>query len=118
PTVDFNALLPEDHALAETARAAAEHAARYLEEVSPHRAIESIFELVSAANRYVDATEPWRLAKEGDTVRLGQVAYTVLESLRFLSIMLWPFIPSKCDGLRAQLGLAPISLDDARDQWP
>ena len=46
----------------------------------PNRALEAIWELVAPANKYVDQTEPWKLAKQGDHTRLGQVVYTVLES--------------------------------------
>jgi methionyl-tRNA synthetase len=118
PRIDLGALRDEDRALVETAKRAAAQAAKHLEEVAPHRALESVFELVAAANRYVDGTEPWRLAKEGDGARLAEVAYCVLESLRFLSVMLWPFMPDKCDGLRAQLGLPKIALTEGEDQWP
>lgn len=118
PSIELAELREEDLALVEVAKRVAEQTARHLEDVSPHRALESIWELVAAANRYVDATEPWRLAKESDKARLEQVAYTVLESLRFLSVMLWPFLPDKCDALRAQLGLSPIALAVGADQWP
>jgi methionyl-tRNA synthetase len=118
PSVDLGALREEDRALVETAKRVSAQAAKHLEDVAPHRALESVFELVAAANRYVDTTEPWKLAKEGNEARLAEVAYCVLESLRFLSVMLWPFMPDKCDGLRAQLGLPAIALAEGEDQWP
>ena len=118
PTIDPGALPADDRALLDTAERVAAQAAKHLEDVAPHRALDCIFELVAAANRYVDATEPWRLAKEGDEARLAQVAYVVLESLRFLSVMLWPVMPDKSDGLREQLGLEKIALEVGRDQWP
>jgi methionyl-tRNA synthetase len=73
---------------------------------------------VGATNKYVDQTAPWQLAKEGQTERLGQVAYTVLEALRWLSISLWPFMPHKCDALRHQLGLPPLMPTQHLDLWP
>ncbi|MBC7172017.1 MAG: methionine--tRNA ligase subunit beta, partial [Polyangiaceae bacterium] len=118
PAVDVSSFREEDRALIAVAKRAAEQSAKHLEDVAPHRALESIWELVSAANRYVDTTEPWRLAKENETARLAEVAYTVLESLRFLSVMLWPFLPDKCDALREQLGLPKVALRVGEDQWP
>ena len=81
--------------------------------MQPSRALDAIWELVSAANKYVDQTEPWKLAKQNDIGRLGQVVYTVLETLRYLGIMLWPFMPTKCDELLSQLGLGSLEPEAA-----
>ncbi|MEO0324055.1 MAG: methionine--tRNA ligase [Myxococcota bacterium] len=105
-----------DEALRQTAERVAREAAAHLEGIAPYRALDTIFELVGAANRYVDQTAPWALAKQGETERLGTVAYTVLEALRWLSVMIAPFMPSKSAGLRRQLGLAPLAPGD--DAWP
>ncbi|MEM1418246.1 MAG: methionine--tRNA ligase [Myxococcota bacterium] len=107
-----------DEALRATAERVAKEAAAHLDGVAPYRALDTIFELVAAANRYVDQTAPWALAKNGETERLGTVAYTVLEALRWLSVMIAPFMPSKSAGLRKQLGLVPLAPEEARDAWP
>jgi methionyl-tRNA synthetase len=86
--------------------------------VQPSKALDAVWELVSAANKYVDQTEPWKLAKQVDSARLGQVVYTVLETLRYLGIMLWPFMPNKCDDLLSQLGLGSIYTEPGIDVWP
>ncbi len=85
---------------------------------APHRALESIWELVSAANKYVDQTEPWALLKSDPNHRLPTVLYTVLESLRWLSVLLSPVLPSKCQDLRKQLGLPPLAVRQGLDLWP
>ena len=103
-----------DEGLRETAERVAREAAAHLDGVAPYRALDTIFELVGAANRYVDQTAPWALAKQGETERLGTVAYTVLEALRWLSVMIAPFMPSKSAGLRRQLGLTPLAAGDGR----
>ena len=108
----------EDKKLLREANLAAQSAATAMDKLQFHRALEAIWGLVSAANRYVDATEPWALAKTGDKERLGQVCYVVLECLRWLSIMLWPFMPNKCDDLREQLGLQPLLPIESLDLWP
>jgi methionyl-tRNA synthetase len=118
PKVDPTALGEREKELVATAQAACARAAQHLEDIAPHRALEAIWELVAAANKYVDQTEPWKLAKNGETQRLGEVCYAVLESLRWLSLVLWPFMPRKCDAIREQLGLPPVMPTVGVDQWP
>jgi methionyl-tRNA synthetase len=113
-----NAIGDEERELVAVAEKAATAAAQHLDLVGPHRALDAIFELVAAANRYVDRTAPWALAKSGDKERLATVCYHVLESLRWLSVMLAPFLPEKTRALREQLGLPPITPAEALDQWP
>lgn len=67
--------------------------------------IESLWELVRALNKYVDSSQPWALAKEGDTARLGTVMYTMLECMRKVAVHLWPVMPESAEKLVAQLGL-------------
>ncbi len=108
----------EENVVIEAAQAAAKKTAERLTAVAPQKALDAIWEFVAVANRYVDRTAPWALAKEGNTERLAQVAYTVLESLRWLSIMVWPFMPDKSDMMRAQLGLPALSPAAGADLWP
>ena len=57
-------------------------------------ALAEIFELISRANKYIDETTPWALAKdESKKTRLATVLYNLLESIRISSIMLAPFMP-------------------------
>lgn len=111
-------LEPADEALIAAAKQAAAQSAQHLDAIAPHRSLDAIWELVAAANRYVDQTAPWALAKEGKTERLGQVAYTVLEALRWLSVLIAPFMPSKSAALREQLGLSPLQPAEGVDAWP
>jgi len=118
PVVERSELLPIDRALLDAAQASAANAARQLEDVHPNRALEAIWELVTAANKYVDQTEPWKLVKQNDTQRLSQVVYTSLEALRYLGLMLWPFMPVKASELLHQLGLDALSPAAGVDLWP
>jgi methionyl-tRNA synthetase len=118
PHVDLSSLVEADRALIEKARQTADEAAQHFDALSFHRALDRIWELVAAANKYVDSTEPWKLAKQDDPTRLRQVCYTVLETLRWLSVMLFPVMPSKCDELRAQLGMPPLLATENVDLWP
>ncbi|HTU61055.1 MAG TPA: class I tRNA ligase family protein, partial [Polyangiales bacterium] len=101
-------------AAARCCRAAADH----LELVAPQRALEAIWELVAAGNRYVDRTEPWALAKRGETQRLAHVVYQVLETVRMIGVMISPFMPGKAAELRHQLGLDPLMATHGLDLWP
>ncbi|MBQ1229460.1 MAG: methionine--tRNA ligase subunit beta, partial [Clostridia bacterium] len=58
-------------------------------------ALEGIFEMLSRANKYIDETTPWTLAKdEANKARLGTVLYNLMEAIRQGAVMLTPFIPA------------------------
>ncbi|MBI3031417.1 MAG: class I tRNA ligase family protein, partial [Candidatus Rokubacteria bacterium] len=86
-----------------------------MEEFAFQRALIAIWEFIGAANRYVDATAPWALAKDpAKRERLGTVLYTLAETLRCLSILLEAFLPSTAERIRVVLGLSgtPVALLD------
>ncbi|QQR88552.1 MAG: methionine--tRNA ligase [Myxococcales bacterium] len=118
PHVDPSTLQDIDKELIQTAHRCSEQAACHLDAIAPNRALDTIWELVASANRYVDQTAPWTLAKTGDKQRLAEVCYTTMEALRWLSVMIWPIMPNKSSELRAQLGLAPIMPTEDVDLWP
>ena len=61
-------------------------------------ALECIFEMLSRANKYIDETTPWTLAKdEAKKARLGTVLYNLLEAIRFGAVLLKPFIPATAE---------------------
>ncbi len=58
-------------------------------------ALEGVFEMLSRANKYIDETTPWTLAKdEANRERLGTVLYNLMEAIRQGAVMLTPFIPA------------------------
>ncbi|MBQ8309806.1 MAG: methionine--tRNA ligase [Clostridia bacterium] len=58
-------------------------------------ALEGLFEMFSRANKYIDETTPWTLAKdEANRARLGTVLYNLMETIRAGAVMLMPFIPA------------------------
>ncbi len=68
-------------------------------------AIDEIFVLLRRANKYIDETMPWALAKSEETLpRLGTVLYNLLESIRFAAISLEPYLPDTSKRMLAQLG--------------
>lgn len=75
-------------------------------------AVEGVFELFSRANKYIDETAPWTLAKDAtQRERLGAVLYNLLEAIRWGAVMLTPFIPATAEDILAQLGTDKTSYD-------
>ncbi|MFQ5356013.1 MAG: methionine--tRNA ligase [Mariprofundaceae bacterium] len=68
-----------------------------------HIALEQINRVVRHGNRYVDFNAPWKLAKEGEDLRLDTVLYHLIETLRLISLQLLPFIPTKAGQMLAQI---------------
>lgn len=68
------------------------------------RAIDALWELVRALNKYVDTQAPWALAKEGKTERLKTVLYVLLASMRKVALALWPVMPHAATIMLQQLG--------------
>ena len=68
-------------------------------------ALSDIFKVLSRANKYIDETMPWILAKdESNRPRLASVMYNLLETIRVCAIFLKPFIPDSCEKIFAQIG--------------
>jgi len=69
-------------------------------------ALQSIWQLVTRANQYVDLTKPFSLAKDpAQAQRLEEVLYNLAETCRVLAVLLWPFLPGSASKIYAQLGL-------------
>ncbi|MDR1125229.1 MAG: methionine--tRNA ligase [Deltaproteobacteria bacterium] len=66
--------------------------------------LEALWELVRALNKYVDASAPWALHREGKTRELGTVIHTLLDIMRKVALHLWPVMPGTAEKLLAQLG--------------
>ena len=70
-------------------------------------AIDEIFNVLRASNKYVDDTTPWVLAKdESKKDRLETVIYNLLESIRVCGVLLKPFIPGTSDNILEQLNIS------------
>ncbi|MBE6714907.1 MAG: methionine--tRNA ligase [Ruminococcaceae bacterium] len=68
-------------------------------------ALECVFSMLRRANKYIDETMPWALAKnEDDKPRLGTVLYNLLETIRIAAVLLTPAIPATCESIFSQLG--------------
>ena len=82
----------------------------YMENYKIPEALASIWELIGRANKYIDETMPWILAKDEEKKeRLGTVMYNLMESLRFASVLASPFLPSTSEKINEQLKTDVIS---------
>jgi methionyl-tRNA synthetase len=79
---------------------------RLLEQNRLQGALQSIWQLVTRSNQYVDHTAPFKLAKDpAQAARLDEVLYNLGEVCRILAVLLWPFIPGAAAKIYAQLGI-------------
>ena len=70
-------------------------------------AVDAVLALLRRANKYIDETQPWVLAKSEETrARLATVLYNLLESIRWGAVMLAPMVPATAETIFAQLGTA------------
>ena len=68
-------------------------------------AVEAVINLAKRCNKYIDETAPWALAKdEAQKERLGTVLYNLLEGIRFISVLISPFMPETGKAIQAQIG--------------
>ena len=80
-----------------------------IDELRIPEALEAIFNLIGRANKYIDETTPWILAKDEDKKeRLGTVLYNLAESLRFSSVLLSAFLPDTAKKINEQLNTTVV----------
>ena len=104
---------PIDEELIGMIRGAAERYAAQMDKLQLHLALEEAFKLIQRANKYIDETMPWKLAKEEDKKpRLASVMYNLLEALRVSLTLLTPFMPESC-----AKGFEQIGADAAARSW-
>ncbi|MEG1528351.1 MAG: methionine--tRNA ligase [Clostridia bacterium] len=81
-------------------------------------AIACIFKLVNCANKYIDNSAPWTLAKDpSNKPRLDTVLYNLCQSIRYVAVLLAPFIPDTAQKIYDKLGqgLIPDNFDSLND---
>lgn len=77
----------------------------YMDKTQLNNALAEIFKVVSRANKYIDETAPWVLAKdENNRTRLATVLYNLLETIRIVSTLLSAFMPTTMTRALEQIG--------------
>lgn len=79
--------------------------AKYMDEYRMADTMDAIMSLARRANKYIDETAPWVLAKdESKMERLGTVLYNLLEAIRFIGVTLAPFMPETSEKILDEIG--------------
>lgn len=79
---------------------------KLMDELKISDALDEIWKLVGRANKYIDETSPWALAKdEGKRERLSTVIFNLCETIRIISVLISSFIPSTSPKINLQLGI-------------
>ena len=82
------------------------------------QALMEIFAVIQRANKYIDETAPWALAKdEANKARLESVLYHLCEALRVCGILLNAYLPTTAPKMMEQLGLDASALDLAKTTY-
>src|SRR5271166_2310949 len=103
-----------DAALLEDFAGLRERVTAHLDRAELTPALDEIWQRVRRLNRYVEEQAPWRLARE-DSRRedLERVLRTLVEGLRVVTVLLWPYLPASAERLLAALGAPDLSLAGA-----
>jgi methionyl-tRNA synthetase len=96
---------PEDGELLSMAGALRDTYEKNMDAFATQTALIEVFKVVSRANKYIDETAPWVLAKdEANRARLATVMYNLLETVRICNVLLQPFMPESCAKIFEQIG--------------
>jgi methionyl-tRNA synthetase len=107
-----------DAELIATAVGAAAKVEANMDKFSFSLALEEIWVLIRRTNKYIDETAPWVLAKdEKDRPRLDTVLYNLTETIRIISVLIYPFMHTTSQKIREQLGIAdlPVIWEEATE---
>lgn len=105
-----------DKDLKQIATTAGKRVEEHMDKFEFNLALEEIWVAVRRANKYIDESTPWILAKnEEDKPRLDTVLHNLAETLRIVSVLIYPFMHTTSDAMRKQLGLwyADVAWEDA-----
>jgi len=91
----------------------------FMDKLEFPNALAEIFRLVSRANKYIDETTPWILAKDdSQKPRLACVLYNLCEAIRISAALLAPFLPETAQKIAYQLGVDETSLSfENSEKW-
>src|SRR3989344_9140255 len=82
----------------------------YMEKYELHNALSEIWKFINEVNKHINQEEPWKLKGK----ELEKHLYTLLESLRIISILIYPFMPETSEKINKQLGIKLGLLKDCK----
>jgi methionyl-tRNA synthetase len=81
-----------------------------MDQLKINEALARLWKLVHRSNKYIDENLPWELARDqARRPRLGTVLYNLVESIRFISVLLQPFMPRTPARIWEQIGLSGMA---------
>lgn len=116
---NFGGLLPEstekediDKELISMCENLFDEVKRDISEINVPKALQDVFKVIGRANKYIDETTPWMLAKDpSKKARLGTVLYNLSESIRIAATILTAFIPSSAAKILDCFGIDSNDID-------
>ena len=94
-----------DKELIEAAKVMVENVENLMDEYKINEAVAEIWKLISKANKYIDLSAPWVLAKGDNKYRLNQVLYNLVETIRIVTIPLQMFFVDTPAKIFEQIGV-------------
>ena len=81
-----------------------------MEDLHVADAMDAVWDLIRRSNKYIDETMPWALAKdENGRERLKAVLYNLVESIRYIAVMLKPFMPETSEKIAQQTNCGSLT---------
>ena len=101
-----------DDELIECALATVKEVSEKMKELRVADSIEAVMNLARRCNKYIDETMPWALAKDEEKQdRLKTVLYNLIEAIRFIGILIGPFMPETAEKILAQINASSVNYD-------
>ncbi|MBI5183915.1 MAG: methionine--tRNA ligase [Nitrospinae bacterium] len=109
----FNGMVPPSHEKGDLDEGLIKISTKAIIEIEPlidelgfNNILIRIWDIVRGINKYIDDTAPWRYAKRDEgKKRLSSIIYNILESLRIITLLIYPFMPETGEELWRQLGI-------------
>jgi methionyl-tRNA synthetase len=114
-----NSIEPMDKAYIDLFPAAIKTVDQQMNALAFNKALQTIWSLISASNKYIDESAPWTLAKDdAQKERLAAVMYNLLEAVRLIALLVAPFLPDTGESILKTLGdpNADVTLE-GHDSW-
>lgn len=104
-TPESNSFEASDENIREKALHTAQQVEEAMNELAFSKALVAIWDFIALVNKYVDDSAPWALGKAGKKERLGTVLWVLVESIRVIALLVYPFMPKSADEIWKKIGI-------------
>jgi methionyl-tRNA synthetase len=112
-------LLEPDVSIRENALRTVNEFEEYMDAIAFNKALSTLWDYIGVVNKYIDESSPWSLAKAGEKERLDTIIWVLVESIRIVAILVYPFMPSAAAEIWSLLGyrerLESVRISDAKE---